>query len=100
MLCAWHRAPADELVQQMTDHYKVRRHDGVVDVVLLAALDSDLVRKSRRGGPKRGARERRSGDEAARRPHKRAQDTIASESVYSSSGYAAVSTNLTDTSRS
>ena len=43
LLCAWHRAPADELVQQMTHHYKVRRHDGVVDAVLLAALDSDLV---------------------------------------------------------
>ena len=27
----------------MTHHYKVRRHDGVVDAVLLAALDSDLV---------------------------------------------------------
>ena len=27
----------------MTHHYKVRRHDGVVDSVLLAALDSDLV---------------------------------------------------------
>ena len=27
----------------MTHHYKVRRHDGVVDVVLLAALDSDLM---------------------------------------------------------
>jgi hypothetical protein len=43
LLCAWHHAPADELVQQMTHHYKVRRHDGVVDAVLLAALDSDLV---------------------------------------------------------
>ena len=43
LLCAWHRAPADELVQQMTHRYKVRRHDGVVDAVLLAALDSDLV---------------------------------------------------------
>ena len=43
LLCAWHRAPADELVQQMTHHYKVRRHDGVVDAVLLAALDSNLV---------------------------------------------------------
>ena len=27
----------------MTHHYKVRRHDGVVDAVLLAALDSNLV---------------------------------------------------------
>ena len=27
----------------MRRHYKVRRHDGVVDAVLLAALDSDLV---------------------------------------------------------
>ena len=27
----------------MTHHYKVRRYDGVVDAVLLAALDSDLV---------------------------------------------------------
>ena len=27
----------------MTHHYKVRRHDGVVDAVLLAALESDLV---------------------------------------------------------
>ena len=27
----------------MTHHYKVRRHDGVVDALLLAALDSDLV---------------------------------------------------------
>ena len=43
LLCAWHRAPADELVQQMTHHYKVRSHDGVVDAVLLAALNSDLV---------------------------------------------------------
>ena len=31
------------MVQQMTHHYKVRRHDGVVDAVLLAALESDLV---------------------------------------------------------
>ena len=30
-------------IQQMTHHYKVRRHDGVVDAVLLAALESDLV---------------------------------------------------------
>ena len=43
LLCAWHHAPANELVQQMTHHYKVRRHDGVVDAVLLAALDSNLV---------------------------------------------------------
>ena len=43
LLCAWHLAPADELVQQMTHHHKVRRHDGVVDAVLRAALDSDLV---------------------------------------------------------
>ena len=43
LLCAWHHAPADELVQQMTRHYKVRRHDGVMDAVLLGALDSDLV---------------------------------------------------------
>ena len=27
----------------MTHHYKVRRHDGVVDAVLIAALDSNLV---------------------------------------------------------
>ena len=46
LLCAWHRAPADELVQQMTHHYKVRRHDGVVDAVLLAALESNLVASS------------------------------------------------------
>ena len=40
---AWHHAPADELMQQMAHHYKVCRHDGVVDAVLLAALDSDLA---------------------------------------------------------
>ena len=43
LLCVSHRAPADELVQQMTHHYKVHRHDGVVDAVLLAALDSNLA---------------------------------------------------------
>ena len=43
MLWAWHRAPADELVQKMVHHDKAHRHDGVVDAILLAALDSDLV---------------------------------------------------------
>ena len=32
-----------ESPQSYTTNYKVRRHDGVVDAVLLAALDSNLV---------------------------------------------------------
>ena len=61
-----------------------------------------LERTARRG-VSRSAQGRRGGGEAAhRRPQrtKRAQSTIASESVYSSSGYAAVSTNTTGVCRS
>ena len=58
-----------------------------------------MARKSRRGGPtwRPRAPERRRGRAPA--PQARA-NTIASESVYSSSGYAAVSTNTTGVCRS
>ena len=40
LLCGWHHAPADELVRQITEYHRIRRHDAVVDAVLLAALDA------------------------------------------------------------
>ena len=43
LLCGWHHAPADELVRQITEYHRIRRHDTVVDAVLLAALDADLI---------------------------------------------------------
>jgi len=43
LLCGWHHAPADELVRQITEYHRIRRHDAVVDAVLLAALDADLI---------------------------------------------------------
>ena len=43
LLCGWHHAPADELVRQITEYHRIRRHDAVVDAVLLAALDANLI---------------------------------------------------------
>ena len=43
LLCGWHNAPADELMRQITEYHRIRRHDTVVNAVLLAALDANLI---------------------------------------------------------
>ena len=39
----WHNTSAEELVREITAFYRLRRHDEVVDAIILAALESNLV---------------------------------------------------------
>ena len=39
----WHNTSAEELVREITAFYRLRRHNEVVDAIILAALESNLV---------------------------------------------------------
>ena len=38
----WHNTSAEELVREITAFYRLRRHNEVVDAIILAALESNL----------------------------------------------------------
>ena len=42
-LGGWHNVSADALVREITAFHRRRRHDEVVDAIILAALESNLV---------------------------------------------------------
>jgi hypothetical protein len=43
LLGGWHHADADKLVREISAFYRLRRHDAVVDAIIIAALEADLV---------------------------------------------------------
>ena len=42
-LGGWHYADADQLVREITAYYRLRRHDAVVDAIIIATLEANLV---------------------------------------------------------
>ena len=42
-LGGWHHVEADQLVREICKYHRLRRHDAVVDAIIIAALESNLV---------------------------------------------------------
>ena len=42
-LGGWHHVEADQLVREICQYHRLRRHDAVVDAIIIAALESNLV---------------------------------------------------------